>query len=56
MSGHETPVSPDIMHTPDSTKEVSLKTTNQTLKNVKFWCVDEGKLPPAMLIISPLIC
>ena len=46
MSGHETPMPPDVMHTPDATKEVSLETTNQTLKTVKFWCVDEGVLPP----------
>ena len=45
MSGNETPMSPDLMHTPDAIKEVSLETTNQTLKNIKFWCVDEGHCP-----------
>ena len=54
MSGHETPVSPDLMHTPDATKEVSLETTNQTLINVKFWCVNEGVLPP-MTPINPYL-
>ena len=52
MSGHETPMSPDLMHTPDATKEVSLETTNQTLKKVKFWCVDKGALPP-MTPVNP---
>ena len=46
MSGNETPMSPVLMHTPDATKEVSLETTNRTLKNAKCWCVDEGALPP----------
>ena len=41
MSVHETPI-----HTSDATKEVSPETTNRTLKNVKFWCVSEGALPP----------
>ena len=40
-------MSPDVMHTPDATKEVSLETTNRTLKNVKSWCVNKGVLPPA---------
>ena len=51
MSGHETSMSPDLMHTPDATKEVSLE-TNRTLKNVKFWCVNEGALSP-MTPINP---
>ena len=51
MSGHQTPMSPDVMHTPDAIKEVSPETTNQTLKNVKFWCVDEGVLPPVTTLI-----
>ena len=46
MSGHDTPMFPDVMHTPDAIKEVLLEITNQTLENVKFWCVDEGALPP----------
>ena len=37
MSGHKTPMSPDVMHT---------HVPNQTLKNIKVWCVDEGVLPP----------
>ena len=54
MSDHETPMSPDVMHTPDATKEVSLKTTNQTLKNIKIWCVSKGALPP-VTPISPYL-
>ena len=45
MSGHETPMSPDVMHKPDATKEVCLKITNQTLKMVRIWCADEVVLP-----------
>ena len=51
MSSHETPVSPDVMHTPDATTEVWLETTNQTLKTIKFWCVSEGALFPVTTLI-----
>ena len=47
-------MSPDLRHTPDATKEVSLETSNRTLKNVKFWCVDEGALPP-MTPVNPYL-
>ena len=36
LSGNETPMSPDVIHTPDATKEISLETTNQTLKMARF--------------------
>ena len=38
MSGHETLMSPDVMHKPYATKEVWLEITNQTLKMVRIWC------------------
>ena len=42
ISGRETPMSPDVIHTPGVTKKVSPETTNQTLKSIKFWCVGKG--------------
>ena len=34
------------MHTPDVTQQILSEIANQNLKNVKFWCMDEGALPP----------
>ena len=42
MSGHKTPLSPDVMHKPDATKEEWLDTTT---------FADEEVLPP----VTPLI-
>ena len=38
--------SSDTMHTPGVTQQILSEITNQKLKNVKFWCMDEGVLPP----------
>ena len=34
------------MHTPDVTQQILLEMANRNLRNVKFWCMDEGVLPP----------
>ena len=34
------------MHTPDAAQQILSEMTNQNLKKVNFWCVDEGVLPP----------
>ena len=46
-SGHETPGSSDAMHTPGVTQQILSEIANQKLKNIKFWCMDEGTLSPA---------
>ena len=33
------------MHTPDVTPQTLSEIANQNLKNIKFWCMDEGALP-----------
>ena len=35
------------MHILDSTQQILPEIDNQNLKNINFWCVDEGALPPA---------
>ena len=47
---HETPGSSDAMHTPDVTQQILSEITNQNLKNVKFWCMDQGALYPVTSI------
>ena len=34
------------MHTPGVTQQILSEIANQKLKNIKFWCMDEGALPP----------
>ena len=34
------------MHTPDAAQQILSEIANRNLKNVKFWCMDEGALPP----------
>ena len=52
MSAHETQRSSGGMHTLGATQQISPDIVIHNLKNVKFWCLSEGKLPPA---IPPLI-
>ena len=42
--------SSDAMHTPDVTQQILLEIANRNLKNVKFWCMDEG----ALLHVTPI--
>ena len=46
MSAHETPRSSGGMHTLGATQLKNHEIAIRNLKNVKFWCVDEGALPP----------
>ena len=34
------------MHDPGVTQQILSEIANQKLKNIKFWCMDEGALPP----------
>ena len=46
MSAHETPRSSGGMHTLGATQWIPPEIAIWNLKNIKFWCVDEGVLPP----------
>ena len=40
------PQGPLMPCTPDVTQEILSEIANQNLKNIKFWCMDQGALPP----------
>ena len=40
------PRSSDAMHTPDAIQQILSEIANWNLKNVKFWGMDKGALPP----------
>ena len=42
------------MHTPDATQQILSEMANQNLKQVNFWCVNEGALLP-MTPINPYL-
>ena len=42
------------MHTPDATQQILSEMANKNLKNLKFWCMDKGMLPPVTLF-SPYL-
>ena len=42
------------MHTPDVIQQILSEIANWNLKNVKFWGMDEGALPP-MTPINPYL-
>ena len=46
--------SSDAMHTPDFIQQILSEIANWNLKNVKFWGMDEGALPP-MTPINPYL-
>ena len=42
------------MHTPDAAQQILSDMANPNFKNINFWCVDEGVLPP-MTPINPYL-
>ena len=46
--------SSDAMHTPDVIQQILSEIANWNLKNVKFWGMDEGALPP-MTPVNPYL-
>ena len=47
MSAHKTPWFSGGMHTLGATQWIPPEIAIQNLKNIKFWCVNEGMLLPA---------
>ena len=47
VKGYRNTGSSDAMHTPGVTQQILSEIANWKLKNVRFWCMDEGVLPPA---------
>ena len=52
MSGHETPKSFGDIQTPGVTQCIAPETADRSLKNGKFFCVNEGALPPETPLVS----